>query len=298
MTSHAALGPVRSPRLIGNLAAAGSMTVWAAGFPAADALLDTWDPFAVVVGRFVMAMALLGPFWLLLEGIPRNVPWLRGLAAGGIGIGGGAVMLILAQAATDPVTVAVFASASPLTATLVEWATDRRPLTRSFAWGLAASVLGGVVATVGGGGGQGNLLLGAGFAVLSCLVYSWGSQTSVRLMPRHSALAQTSVSLSGALIAAVLVLGIALALGRDALPASIGGTDLGLLAIYGLGGMAASQLLFIMAVQRIGVALSSFHINVAPFYVMLILVALGGEWSWTQALGAVIVAGGVILAQR
>lgn len=27
------------------------------------------------------------------------------------------------------------------------------------------------------------------------------------------------------------------------------------------------------------------HINVAPFYVMLILVALGQTWSWPQAIG-------------
>ena len=298
MTSPAIAVPSPRPRVTGNLFAAASMVVWAAGFPAADLLLDTWDPFAAAAGRFVMAMALLGPLWLMLEGVPRGVPWARGLLTGAVGIGGGAVLLILAQAATDPVTVAVFASASPLTATLVEWATDRRPLTRSFGLGLAASVLGGVVATWGGGGGEGNLPLGAGLCVLSCLVYSWGSQASVRLMPRHSALAQTSVSVTGALMGALLVLAVALALGRDALPESVGGRDLGLLAVYGLGGMAASQLLFILAVRRIGVALSSFHINVAPFYVMLMLVALGGDWSWAQALGALIVGGGVILAQR
>lgn len=274
------------------------MVVWAAGFPAAEALLATWDPVAAVAGRFVLALLLLLPLWLALEGVPRGLPWGPGLLAGGIGIGGGALALIYAQAATDPVTVAVFASASPLTGTLVEWMEDRRPLSRSFLWGLVASVLGGVVATMGASAGGGNLALGAGLAVLSCLVYSWGSHEAVRRLPGRSALAQTTVSLLGALLAVALVLGGSLALGRDALPAGpVGARDLGLLAVYGMGGMAVSQLLYVVAVRRIGVALASFHINVAPFYVMLIMLALGGSWSWAQAAGAAIVALGVLLAQ-
>ena len=275
------------------------MVVWAAGFPAADALLATWDPLAMVAGRFAMAMLVLLPVWLALDGGPRGVPWGRGLGIGALGFAGSATALIFAQAATDPVTVAVIASASPLTATLVEWASDRRPLTRSFLWGLAASVAGGVVATVGSGGGQGDLALGVALALLSCLLYSWASHATVRRLPGHTALTQTSATLLGALAAAIVVVVAAAALGRDVMPADpFAARDLGLLAVYGMGGMAASQILFIMAVRRIGVALSSFHINVAPFYVMLILVALGGDWSWIQALGAAIVALGVVLAQR
>lgn len=274
------------------------MVVWAAGFPAAEVLIATWDPVAAVAGRFVMALLLLVPLWLALEGVPRGLPWGRGLLAGAVGIGGGALSLLFAQAATDPVTVAVFASASPLTGTLVEWAADRRPLSRTFALGLAASVVGGVVATMGAGAGGGNLGLGAGLAVLSCLVYSWGSFEAVRRLPGRSALAQTTVSLLGALLATIVVLAAALAFGRDAWPPGpLTGRDLGLLAVYGMGGMAVSQVLFLLAIRHIGVALASFHINVAPFYVMLILLALGGEWSWMQGLGAAIVALGVLLAQ-
>ncbi len=285
--------------LAGNLLAAASMVVWAAGFPAAEALLDTWHPFALVPARFAMALLLLLPVWILLEGWPRGLPWGRCIFVGGIGIGGAAVTLIFAQAVTDPVTVAVIASVSPLTATLVEWVLERRPLTRAFLWGLAASVLGGVIATMGSGGGEGQLLLGAALAVASCLLYSWGSYETVKSLPGRSALAQTSSFMVGAWLATLLVLGVALMAGGSDLPAEpFAPRDLGLLAIYGMGGMAISQFLFILGIRRIGVALASFHINVAPFYVMLILVALGGDWSWMQALGAAIVAGGVLLAQR
>jgi len=292
-------GPRPEGLLAGNLLAAASMVIWAAGFPAAEGLLDTWHPFALVPARFAMALLLLLPVWIALEGWPRGLPWGRCLRVGGLGIGGAAVALIFAQKVTDPVTVAVIASVSPLTATLVEWVLERRPLTRSFLWGLVASVAGGVIATMGGGAGQGHLLLGAALAVGSCLLYSWGSHETVRSLPGRSALAQTSAIMVGAWVATLAVLGVTLALGQTALPAEpFAARDLGLLAVYGMGGMAISQFLFILGVRRIGVALASFHINVAPFYVMLIMVALGGDWSWMQALGAAIVAGGVLLAQR
>ena len=40
------------------------------------------------------------------------------------------------------------------------------------------------------------------------------------------------------------------------------------------------------------------HVNIAPFYVMVILVSLGGDWNVNAIIGATIVAFGVILSQR
>jgi drug/metabolite transporter (DMT)-like permease len=278
------------------------MAIWAAGFPAAELLLASWDPLAVVPLRFLFALLLLLPLWLALEGRPRGLPWGPALAAGGLGIGGGAVTLILAQALTDPVTVAVIASVSPLTGTLVERMAARgraAPLSRAFLLGLAASVAGGVVATAGAGtAGGASLLAGGGLAALSCLLYSWGSHECVRALPGRSAAAQTTVSVLGAFGATALAAAGAAALGLSGLPEAVGGRDVGLLAVYGMGGMAVSQLLFILGVRRIGIALASFHTNAAPFYVMLMMLGLGGGWSWAQAAGAAIVAAGVLLAQR
>jgi drug/metabolite transporter (DMT)-like permease len=171
-------------------------------------------------------------------------------------------------------------------------------LGRFFVLGLGASVAGGVVATVGAGAGGAGLIGGGALAVLSCLLYSWGSHAGVRALPAASAVAQTAVSVLGAFGATALAAGAAAALGLSGLPEAAGARDLGLLLVYGMGGMALSQLLFVLSVRRIGIALASFHTNAAPFYVMLMMLALGGGWSWAQAAGAAIVAGGVLLAQR
>ena len=295
---------VRAPvPVAGNVYAVISMAAWAAGFPAAEALLDTWDPLALVLGRFVMALLLVLPLWMLMGGLARAraLPWRRGLLVGGIGFGGGAWTILLAQWFTDPVTTAIIAATTPLAATLVAWWYDRAPLTRSFLLGLAATLVGGLIATgvLTGTAIPPSLGPGAFMAVASALLFSWGSHHIVRDMPQADALTRTAVSSLGALIFIALAFAAFLALGLSALPPlPVPRGDLGLLAIYGILGFGISQLGWIAAAGSLGVAIAAFHINIAPFYVMVILVALGGPWSWPQAIGAAIVAAGVILAQR
>jgi drug/metabolite transporter (DMT)-like permease len=285
--------------LSGNLLAIASMVVWAAGFPAAEVLLDTWDPLALVTGRFAMGLLALLPIWLWLDGLNalRRANWTRGIGIGGIGFGGGAWLILVGQWLTDPVTIAIIAASSPIAATLVQWVYERQRLTTAFLLGLIASVIGGLVAT--GGTVTANLGLGALCAVGSCILFAWGSYATVRDLPGMSVIGRTTITIVGGF----LFVGTAFALG-GLFGLSKGPTvifdpaTLSLLAVYGLGGLALSQFLWIASVERLGVAIAAFHINVAPFYVMLIMLILGGSWSWPQAIGAAIVGSGVILAQR
>ena len=73
---------------------------------------------------------------------------------------------------------------------------------------------------------------------------------------------------------------------------------IGLLLIYACLAIAISQILWIKSVDQLGIGLSSFHLNAAPFYVMLMLFLLGSNWIWHQTIGAAIVITGVILAQQ
>lgn len=297
MTDTTSLRPARSG-LTGNILGAVSMMVWAAGFPAADLIMQSWDPVTAVTGRVTFATLPLVLLWLILEPQGWRLPgWSRAIWVGGIGFGGGAITIILAQWYTDPVTVAIIAASSPLCATIVEWFAERTRLSRPFIFGLILSVIGGAVAT--GGGVPGNLGLGALFALASCLLFSWGSYRTVRDLPRHSVLGQTAATLVGALVFLWAGLALSLAMGWTTLPDTLlDPRNLGLLVIYGTGAMAVSQFLWIAAVQRLGVSIASFHINIAPFYVMIFMLALGGSWSWHQVIGAAIVAFGVVAAQR
>jgi drug/metabolite transporter (DMT)-like permease len=73
---------------------------------------------------------------------------------------------------------------------------------------------------------------------------------------------------------------------------------LGLVLIYAWLGLGISQILWIKAVSQLGIGISSFHLNAVPFYVMFMLFLLGDSWIWHQAVGALIVISGVILAQQ
>ena len=285
----------------GNLICMASMMIWAAGFPAAERLLDTWHPLILIAARFVVAMALLLPVWLLLEGAGalRRAPWGRGLWIGGLGFGLGAWLLLAAQALTDPVTVAVISAAAPIAAVLIELAARTRTLRWPLVLGLAASVLGGVVATGAGPSTGEGLWAGVGLAVLACFLFSWGSHRTVAAFPDQTGLGRTVVTLAGGLVVTLVLAAGGYALGHVPAPIDPWSAEtLALLAVYGTAALALSQVLWIIAVARLGVGIAALHINVAPFYVMLILVALGGSWSWPQAAGALIVALGVVLAQR
>ena len=290
------LAPLR-----GNLICMASMLLWAAGFPAAQALLSHWQVLPLIVARFLLAVALLIPAWLLLDG-PRAVlhaRWGRGTLVGGMGFGLGAWLLLAAQSLTDPVTVAIVASSMPVSAALLEMVLDGRRLTGGFVAGLGLATLGGLVAITGGAAEGEALWLGALAAVASCGLFVWGSRQTVRDFADLSEVGRTTITLAGGGLVLTAILLASLAAGHSHLPAQApDAADWRNLLIYAVGSMALSQLLWLMGVSRLGVALASFHINTAPFYVMLILVTLGQGWSWQQAAGAGIVIAGVVVAQR
>ena len=79
--------------------------------------------------------------------------------------------------------------------------------------------------------------------------------------------------------------------------AAIGWPEFGGLLVFGMGSLAISQCLWIIAVGQLGIGAASLHMNAVPFYVMVMVFALGGAWNWWQAAGAAVVVLGVAVAQ-
>lgn len=293
-----ALPADRNAALSGNGLAVASMLTWAAGFPAAEVLLHSWPPIALFAARMALALAVMVPIWIWLDGPARvlNARWGRALYIGAVGFGGGMFLILLAQKLTDPVTVAIIASCAPLAATLLEMATGTRRLRWNFALGVLVSIIGGIIATSALAPAQ--LGLGAACAVVSTFLFCWGSMATARDFPELSQMGRSTITFVGALMmAAVLLLG-AYLLGFDLRPSRpVDFAQGAMLVIYALVSMGISQVFFIAAVGKMGVALTSFHINVAPFYVMIIMLVLGEAWDWTRALGAGIVALAMVVAQ-
>ena len=284
---------------LANLMCMLSMLVWSMGLPAADVLIGLVPPLPLTAARMTVACACLLPIWWLREGtaVVRAAAWKRGIAIGGSTLGLGAFLMVAGQGMTDAVTVAIISASMPVVGIGMEVLLDGRRVTPGLLIGLVLSLGGGLLALDGRSGSQG-LGWGALLCFASVLVYTLGSRMSVTSFPGLTPLGRTTITLCGAALVTTLAALMHAGLGgAQTLWEQIGWPQLGALAVFAIGAMALSQLLWISAVGQLGIALSSLHINATPFYVMLMLFALGGHWSWSQAFAAAIVGLGVLIAQ-
>jgi drug/metabolite transporter (DMT)-like permease len=289
----------QSSLLVANVICSASMLIWAAGLPAADHLIPLLPPAQLTALRMSLTAAALVPFWALVEGrgALAGAGWLKGIAVGSL-IGLGAWFLVVGQAIGGAVTAAVISATLPLVGMAIEVMFDGRKMTSALVLGITLSLAGGMMALDWQAGGL-NLGFGAAMCFCSVIAFTIGSRLTVTAFPNHTPIGRTAITLTGAAIAASIV-----ALGQTAITATPlpdltpwGAGEWGALLIYSIGAMGISQVLWIMSVGRLGIGLSSLHINAAPFYVMLILFLLGGQWLWGQAAAACLVALGVLIAQ-
>jgi drug/metabolite transporter (DMT)-like permease len=233
----------------------------------------------------------------LLEGLPSvlKAPWLKGIKIGLLGFGLGTNLLLFAQWFTDPITVALLATLIPVSATILEVWDRRRKLNTKFILGLLASIIGGFIAV------SENISIDLGWGVLMALAsgfcFMWASDKSVTKLSGLSSIARSSITFTGAAVFTTISFLVLFNLGLIEIPNKITTNQLFSLIIYSVISMAISQVFFIASVDKVGIAISSLHLNFSPFYVMIILFILGGAWDLRAAVGASIVAFGVWLAQ-
>ena len=292
------ISSVSSNRLVtGNALAFIAIFLFAAGFPAAEVLLEIWHPITLMFFRLLLAVSTLVTIWLLLEGLPSvlKAPWLKGIKIGLFGFGLGTNLLLFAQWFTDPITVALLATLIPVSATILEVWDRRRKLNTKFILGLLASIIGGFIAVsedISINLGWGGLM-----ALASGFCFMWASDKSVTKLSGLSSIARSSITFTGAAVFTTISFLVLFNLGLIEIPNKITTNQLFSLIIYSVISMAISQVFFIASVDKVGIAISSLHLNFSPFYVMIILFILGGAWDLRAAVGASIVAFGVWLAQ-
>jgi drug/metabolite transporter (DMT)-like permease len=293
--------PARSP-LSANLICMASMLIWAAALPAAEVLIRAepapLPPIILNAARMAVAAAFLLPIWWLVEGTAaiRRANWGRGLMVGSL-LALGALLLVFGQTRTSAVMAAVVSSAMPLVGITLEIVLDGRKLTLGIVLGLLLSVVGGILAAGNFDGGL-SFGIGALLCLASVVTFTLASRWTVTALPGLTPLGSTSLTVCGAAITGVSFAALSVVAGFPGPDLSVFGlAEFAALTIYGVGGLAISQLLWIVAVGSLGIAMSALHINLTPFYVMVFMLALGGGWSWLQALGAALVAIGVLVAQ-
>ncbi len=297
-TSNTPVGTDRA--LHSNVICITAIALFATGFPAADVLLKTWGPISLITARIVLACALMLPLWLIIDGPMRviNAPWSRALAIGALGFGTGTILLLVVQDMTDPVSAALIAATMPISAVVLEIMFDGRKLTLNFAGGAILVLIGGFLAAgadLRGGTFGSAIVLGSTASVM----FAWGSRKTVKGLPEMTSLGQATSTFIGAMIFCVATFALFKFMGWEGTQsAQLGLWGWSMMLTYAWGAMALSQAFWILGVSRLGIGIASFHLNAAPFYVMLILLVAGGGWDWGRALGAALLALGVVLAQK
>jgi len=283
----------------GNIFGATAILLFASGFPAADQLLQTWGIITLITLRNFLALIVMILLVFLLERsvVFRELPWVNGFWIGGIGFGFGSLLLLIAQAMTDATTAALAAAAMPLFAVGLEVALDGRRLSGRFLLAVALVLSGGALAA---GVIPGKTSIGAGFALglFASGIFAWGSRKTVKTFSTLSPLVRTTITTSG--MFGFMVIPCLASIIFEYSWSDVGSMNhlnIGLLFIYAFLGLGLSQIFWIKAVEDIGIGFASFHLNAAPFYVMIIVFVLGSEWNWMQALGAAILTVGTVLAQ-
>lgn len=299
-TGHVPGGGASSSLVLANAVCMLSMLTWAMAFPAAEYLLDSWSALPLVAVRLAVAAVALVGVWIAVEGpgALARAQWLKGGAIGALGFGASAWLLLWGQAISDPVTVAVITAALPAVGAALEVMFDGRRVRAQFLVGIGFAIAGGILAT-GKSSGLGVAGWGALLSLVSVVLYAWGSRAAVKSLTGLTTLGMTAVTMAGAAVFGLVALGWGLATDDTmAIPGSLDAMQIGAILAYALIATAASQLLWLIGVGHLGVAVASVHINAAPFYVMLMMLSLGGTWAWNQAFGAGLVAIGVLASQR
>lgn len=283
-----------------NLICIFSIVFYAMGFPAAEFLLDDWDVISIIAARNTLAFILIFFIWILYEGFQevRVAKWNKGFWIGAIGFGIGSFFVLLLQSITSPVIAALMVATMPVAAVTLEIFLDGRKMTRWFLFGIVLVLFGGFIAS-GANLKNDSIGLASFLGITGVGLFAWGSRATVKNLPGMSLLGQVAVTTSGMVGSAVFVYFISsIFFDITESPSQITYEHIGLILIYACLAIGISQILWIKSVAQLGIGLSSFHLNAAPFYVMLMLFLLGNSWIWHQTLGAVIVISGVIIAQR
>ena len=283
-----------------NLTCFSAMVMWSFAFPIAEFMLASWGTVALVLARQVIGVGALLLCWIWIDGFTRvyRADWSGGLHVGGIGFGLGSITFLVGQHLSDAVTPAIAASMMPIVGALLEVTLDGRRLRPRLVCGIVLALLGGLLAT-GARLDEGSFGWGSLLCLFSVVLFAWATRATNHRFRSLSFIGQTTITMSGSLIAVSVVLLLMLLL--DIPGAAIGSLDrthLALLLFTSVASLALAQFMWIRGAAGLGILLASLHMNAVPFYVMVIVVLfLGESWNWSQAAGAVLVAAGVLLAQ-
>lgn len=284
-------------RLRGNLAALLSTLLWASSFPATEVLLATWHPLPLAAARLALGSLTMLALAAAFGQMPAlaHVPWGAVALIGGLGSAGSVLCLISGQALSDPVTAAAIATTQPLVAAVMGYLAGRERLHAAQLLGVALAIAGALLLSPSLRGDGPGFRGGEPLLILNVILWTWYSRATGERLGGLGSLATGGLTMAcGAALLLVLAALIATAW---PLAFAVGAPQLGWLAWMGVIAIGGSVPLWLVASRRLGVTVASLHVNLAPFYVVLLGLGVGGAIVPRQLAGAALIASGAVIAQ-
>ena len=114
--------------------------------------------------------------------------------------------------------------------------------------------------------------------MVAIFLFAWVTRATARNFQSPSPIGQTTITLVGCLFVEIILYGACFITGLGEIHAgSLDSVNLILLLGMAIASTAVGQLLWIWGAGGLGILFASLHMNVAPFYVMAIVVVFMGE---------------------
>lgn len=288
-----------SDRLSGNALTLASMVLWATAFPATDILLATWHPLSITAVRLLLGglglLALVAAAGRMAE--VRGAPVAELMVVGGLILGASTVFLVFGIRYSNPVTASIISTMMPPVAALIGVMAGDERITPLVGGGLILAVAGGIWASLGTHSGTIGLEGGEPLMLLAVILFAWYSRASIRRLPDMSSLAKSALTLTAAGVTTTAASAAAQALGVVDLHLTVDGGSLALIVWIACIANGLSMAFWLEGAKRLGVTIAAVHLNLVPFYVMLMALGLGSRVGLHQIAGAVLVVLGAVLTQ-
>ena len=277
-----------------------STAIWATMFPVTEALLATWDPYLIALGRLSVAAVVLTSALCLTEGraaFARTLPWGRLWILGGGGIGVSIVLMTFGIKYSGSVTSAIIAAASPIIAAFIARFLFAIPVRLAVVVGAVVAVAGGLLATLGGGAAVDDFRGGELLVLAGISIWAWYSQLAQRWLAGFSQLAITALTMITGMSSLALATAILLLLGMATPTADLSWRSVGWVLYLGCGPASFCLFLWHYGVSRLGVTVASMYGNLVPVVVVLIAIFSGVYPVPAQLAGGALIIAGVLIAQ-
>lgn len=280
----------------GVAALVAAMGIWGGTYVVTDAVLGAVGPFAILLFRFVIALAVLAPFAWRAGFRPRMVVQPIYLLFGFTGMVLHLALENLGLQHTSPGSASLVIATAPAVTFVASVIFLKEKLTAVRSLGIALSVAGAALVTQAdlatGGRGEllGNLLVFGG-------VLAWGiyAVQGKRLSTAVPGIVSTAASAGAATLLIAPIAITEMLVGQT--PSFDAGSIAGILFL-GAGANAAAFALWNISLKHVDASVAGSYINLVPVIGVILAVTLGETMTATQWIGGGIVMAGVWLTDK